>query len=46
MPSGQKGGEGKKVKDLLCVSLLVILAKVLTVILEWKSFTVHDKGFG
>lgn len=46
MPSGQTGGEGKKARDLLCVSLLAIAAKVLTVISERRSFTVHDKGFG
>lgn len=45
MPCGQKGGEGKKGKDLLCVSLLAKLAKVLTVISERRSFTVRDKGF-
>lgn len=43
MPSGQKGGEGKKVEDLLSVALLAILAKVLTVISERRSFTVRKK---
>lgn len=38
MPCSQREGDGKKAKDLLCASLLAMLAKVLTVISEWRSF--------